>query len=239
MNEQQEKPKKLIAQVIDQLFDPDNIKSSILVLGLLAVAAVLFGIFDGGGRFLLLLKDSEVSRGLITFLIALTTVLLAIILTLYAITGEGEDTVKERFSLGKDVLTTLVGILGTVLGFYFGSADKTLPNPPALAEINFRGQQLMTHVSGGTPPYRYSITSPNQQFSKIEARLSKDGWILEVLDKQPPAGTPIIVNVSDAKDKTISLASNFPVEPATEKSNPGTASSAPTSQSASPATVKP
>jgi hypothetical protein len=238
MTDQQDVPKKLTARVIEQLTDPSNIKKSIMTLGLMAVAALLAGVFLGGGRFLILLKDSEISRGLITFLVALTTVLLAIILALYAITAEDKESVKERFSLGKEVLTTLVGILGTVLGFYFGSADKSLPNQLAIAELKFHGQQLMTHISGGTPPYRYSITAPNQQFSKIEARLSKDGWVVEVLDKQPPPGTPILVNVSDAKDKPISVESLFITGQLTEKPSQGAASSVLPSLPASPATIK-
>jgi hypothetical protein len=35
---------------------------------------------------------------------------------------------KERFALAKDVLTLLIGILGTIVGFYFGSAKQ---NPSA------------------------------------------------------------------------------------------------------------
>jgi hypothetical protein len=31
-------------------------------------------------------------------------------------------TCRERFTLGKEVLTILIGVLGTIVGFYFGSA---------------------------------------------------------------------------------------------------------------------
>lgn len=235
MTEEQTTVKTLAAKMLK----PNSVSDSILLIGLVVVGALLVGVFIGGGKFLLLLKDSEVSRGLITFLVALTTVFLAIILTLYAITAEDKETIKERFSLGKEVLTTLVGILGTVLGFYFGSAEKAPPNQLGLAKINFHGQQLMTHVSGGTPPYRYSVTSAGQTFSKIESRLSKDGWILETLDKQPPAGTAITVDVSDAKDKSVSLISNFPTDQPSEKPSKGAASVTSTLESASPAPSKP
>jgi hypothetical protein len=209
MNEGQEKQKSLFARIVDQLTDPANIRSSIMVLGLVAIAGVLFGIFFDGGRFLLLLKDSEVSRGLITFLVALTTVLLAIILAIYAITAQKDEAVKERFSHGKEILTMLVGILGTVLGFYFGTADKSTSNIPTLASVRFEGQKLLTHASGGTTPYRYSITSSNQSFAKIDGRITKDGWIAETLDKMPSPNSSVTVSIFDAKDKAVSVTVPF------------------------------
>jgi len=193
------------------------VKPALMAVGVLAVVALLVGVYDGGGKFLVLLKDSDVSRGLITFVVALTTVLLAIILALYAITASDGGQAKERFAQGKEVLTTLVGILGTVLGFYFGAADKSPPSQLAISDIKFQGHQVMVHVSGGTPPYRYSIKAPRQKFASIEARVSKDGWILEALDKRPRPGTPITVTVSDAKDKAASAEANFAAEQQPEK----------------------
>lgn len=215
VEEVQQAPKSLATRILD----PNKIRNSLMFLGGVAVAVLIVGIFVDGGHFISQLKDNEVSRGLITFLVASTTVLLAIILTLFAITSEDNEAVKERFSLGKEVLSTLVGILGTVLGFYFGSADKSSIPPLTIADVNFRGQQLMTHVSGGTPPYRYSITPASGAFSRIEGRISKDGWILETVDKMPPAGTAIVVYVSDAKDKTVSLGSNFPSDQGSDKAS--------------------
>lgn len=218
MAETENKPKALLVRFTDQLTDPGNIKSAFMLLGLLAVVALLVGIFALDGKFLVLLKDSDISRGLITFLVALTTVLLAIILVLYSITtSDDKDLAKERFSQGKEVLTTLVGILGTVLGFYFGSAGGSAPNEPVISDVKFHGQQVMAHISGGTPPYRYSIKAPKQEFSSIENRISKDGWILEHVDKQPPAGTSVSVSVTDAKDKTVSSDTKFLVEQGTDK----------------------
>ena len=39
---------------------------------------------------------------------------------------------KERFDRGKEVLSLLIGIFGTIIGFYFGSAtqEKTVSNAP-------------------------------------------------------------------------------------------------------------
>lgn len=190
---------------VGRFFEPDNdTRNLILAIGIVVVSGLGLGIFSDDGKFLSSLKDSDVSRGLITFLVAVTTVSIAIILALYAVTANDTDALKDRFSLGKEVLTTLVGILGTILGFYFGSADKGGTEQFTIADITFQGTQIRTHVAGGVFPYRYSITAGNQNFSKIDNHISKDGWIFEVLDKQPSQGTQITIDVSDAKGKTTS-----------------------------------
>lgn len=190
---------------------PDDTSIVIAFIALALVVAVGVGIFKGGGTFLQLLQNTEISRGLITFLVALATVAIATILVIYAVTGnDDKERTKERFSQGKEVLTTLVGILGTVLGFYFGSAEKGAANDLALAEPHFQALQLTTHISGGSPPYRYSISSEKQEFTKIEGHVSNDGWIIENLDKQPNAGAVIMIEVLDARNRSISKTATYP-----------------------------
>ncbi len=41
-----------------------------------------------------------------------------------------KDEVEARFSKPKDILTILISVLGTILGFYFGSASPQLPLSP-------------------------------------------------------------------------------------------------------------
>jgi hypothetical protein len=217
--ENHEDPQKKFIGRFDKLFKSIKNRDVILCIGLFVVSILTLGIFTGGGKFLILLKDSEISRGLITFLVALATVLLAITLAIYVITADSgsegkEKEVKERFSLAKEVLTTLVGILGTILGFYFGSNDKTLSIPLAVAEIHYQQGQLVSHVSGGTPPYRYTITLEDNKF-KAEDRISKDGWIFEAIGEQRlSSGAKVSVNVFDAKDKSVSLTTKLLVNDA-------------------------
>src|SRR5207249_1029431 len=87
-----------------------------LVLGLLVA-----GILTGG--LLQFLSSIPGARGLITFLIAIGTIAIAVILTLASVIMEASDTdaLKERLSKGKEILTVLVGVLGTIVGFYFAS----------------------------------------------------------------------------------------------------------------------
>jgi Mn2+/Fe2+ NRAMP family transporter len=68
----------------------------------------------------------EYARGLITLLFSVGTIVIALILTLSAIFLTGTD-VKERFDRAKEILTILIGIFGTIVGFYFGSLSAN-PN---------------------------------------------------------------------------------------------------------------
>jgi hypothetical protein len=153
---------------------------------------------DGG--FLILLEETSVARGLITFLVALVTLCIAFLIAIWVVASFAKpDDLKARFGYLKDVLATLVGILGTILGFYFGSADKSTGPPLAVSDVQIKSGQVVVHVSGGTPPYRYSLTpsSKSDTFPKI----SKDGWIFETLPNATTADSTVVMEVIDAKDK--------------------------------------
>ena len=117
-------------QKISNLFPylPQIAMGVVGIITIIAIAAIIYGgklstIGDG---------SSNVARGLITFLVAIVTVSIAIMLTLSAVLSNSAD-YKERFALGKEILTIFIGVLGTIVGFYFGSASKepSLPTPPA------------------------------------------------------------------------------------------------------------
>lgn len=81
------------------------------------------------------------ARVFITFVIAVATVAIAFLAILSAMLLREYE---KRFALAKEVLTILVGILGTIVGFYFGTAKIT---PGANTNTNSN----TTAPSNGTP----------------------------------------------------------------------------------------
>jgi len=102
-----------------------------IILGVIGVIAIISIIaIVGGGNLSTIGNDgTNVARGLITFLVAMVTVAIALILTLSAVLSNSTD-YKERFALGKEVLTIFIGVLGTIIGFYFGSVKGEPPPAP-------------------------------------------------------------------------------------------------------------
>jgi hypothetical protein len=159
---------------------------AVLILGM-----IIWGLWGKGG-FLSSLSDMAVARGLITFLITFTTVGIAIILaisTIFSSTGDDED---KRFDKGKQVLSVLIGILGTIVGFYFGSSTDVRHESAtgeartlAIAPANVSNLQpkkgekftISSFVSGGKPPYSYSVTFDSLVLPAIKDATSLDGII--------------------------------------------------------------
>jgi PASTA domain/Putative Ig domain len=99
-------------------------------LGFMVISLIGYIILaEKGHAFLDKLAVNEVARGLITFVVAISTVGIAIILAISTVLGSDSADDDKRFDRGKQVLSILIGVLGTIVGFYFGSAPT--PIPPA------------------------------------------------------------------------------------------------------------
>jgi hypothetical protein len=92
----------------------------LFVAGLIIAIGLVYGIFVNN-VFFDLMSNADHARGLITFLFSFATIGI-IILVAIAIFWLDKAEVAERFGFAKDLITILVGILGTVLGFYFGTS---------------------------------------------------------------------------------------------------------------------
>lgn len=166
---------------------------------------------SGKTNILVAIASVEVARGLITFLIAFITIVIALILAVTPFTSKEQD-YKERFALSKEVLTTLIGVLGTIVGFYFGSAPVVQQDLQAIrtSPIIISNEQpksgeiitIMSLVTGGTPPYVYSTTfNPPNIIEDIDTGTSTDGVIQQsILISSPISSNTDVTFQIDIED---------------------------------------
>jgi hypothetical protein len=187
-------------------------------LAVLILAGIIWG-FWGQKGFLGSLSDRTVARGLITFLITFTTVGIAIILTISTIFTSGGDDADKRFDKGKQVLSVLIGLLGTIVGFYFGSSTDSKPAAAESGQVlaiaapnvsNFepkKGEKftITSFVSGGKAPYTYSITFDNTLTPVKDAKSPKGVIEQEITVPDTLASDTEVgygITVTDSEKKT-------------------------------------
>lgn len=169
-----------------------GVPSKAILIGIGVI--ILFAIWRPG--IINELRDGAYARGLITLIVSLTAVGLAFLLVYQGILSDVKD---EQFRRGREIFTGMMGVLGTIVGFYFGSADKVAPKPEiASVRVNKEKTELTTHVSGGAKPYNYVIT---YGASPIKGQ-SEDGWISWPIIAGVKTGK---LDVTDSKDQKASL----------------------------------
>jgi hypothetical protein len=160
------------------------IVSSVIAL----IAAAVLG-FDKG-VVLASMGRSEFARGLITYLFAIVTIGTAVVLVLSALLGAGDDLSEKRFQRGKEILALLLGVFGTMVGFYFGAETSSgtraesgilrlssLDVSPRVVSVG--GKVTVRAVaSGGTPPYRFAVALGAEEPDPQE-RAPEGGWIIK------------------------------------------------------------
>jgi hypothetical protein len=99
---------------------------------------------------------------------------MAMVLVLYPITGSDSQNLglKDRFMMSKEILMLFVGILGTIVGFHYGSdhasngtvSDNFIVSP---SEVQAGSPTTLVSVlTHGTPPYTYEVSSEPAGFEK-------------------------------------------------------------------------
>jgi len=140
------------------------------------------------------LANIEQARGLITFLFTFAAMTVIMVIAIGIFWLEDTQEVKERYASAKDLLTIVIGVLGTIMGFYFGSTSSserpTASRPLAISDfsvgppLNDRIKVTGT-ITGGAPPYQYSIafTDPKNvvTIANVNSEKSADGTIAKEL----------------------------------------------------------
>ena len=91
--------------------------------GLIIAVGLAYGIFFNKS-FFDLMAQSDHARGLITFLFSFATIAIIVLVSI-AVFWMDKSEVDARFAHAKDLISILVGVLGTVIGFYFGTASTS------------------------------------------------------------------------------------------------------------------
>lgn len=186
----------------------DSIFALIAVVGI-SFIVILFMHLSKEDDLLGKLRDGAYARGVITFLIAIASIGLCYIMILHALFTPA-DRDGENFRRAREVLALLVGILGTIVGFYFGTSDKVTPDllvadihATVKAEGITNKWELASFTSGGTPGYRYSVVYEHLTDktaalpANISNRWATSGWINVKLE----ATNDLVVNV-EVQDKS-------------------------------------
>ena len=127
---------------------------------------------------------------------------------------------EKRFQRTKEILTLLLGILGTIVGFYFGTSTNEPQGIPTIAEIVATEDALVPGakvaiailIKGGSSPYTYGIDFEGLNIDAIKGH-DNERWVRETFTVPPGSfeAKELVANVSitDAESRTSTLKKTF------------------------------
>jgi hypothetical protein len=166
-----------------KLMNPASVVALLILVGVLFLIGMAILDLDKG-RVLIGMGKASFARGLIAWLFAVVTIGTAILLVLSALLG----TKQETFDNGKEVLSLLLGVFGTIVGFYFASElGRDVEANLAVSSIMTNVQEVRpggsviatAFVRGGTAPYRFAVVADKDPLPAEYPELVRlDGWIV-------------------------------------------------------------
>lgn len=173
--------------------------SVVLVIVLLGFVAWI--LWSGTRPVVDQLPDMEFARGIITLVFVLFTIGFAAIVLIQGLFLSDPAQEDRRFSRGREILGLFIGIVGTIVGFYFGSADKPLAKfdvaVQAQRQVDPSKVTVSAHAFGGTAPYQFTVTVGSKKVTEPPIR-SDDGWLSTQVAGND--ATELTVEATDAKD---------------------------------------
>jgi hypothetical protein len=143
---------------------------------------------------------------LITFLIAAITVGIALILTVSSILSNADDR-EKRFSQGKEILTALLAVLGTIVGYYFGKDVGPIQGihfDPVVITRNGTETMLTTTARHGEAPYQFTIKAGGQTADSDSKGVTDQSGLIKGTFKQLAGDKDVsaIISVTDRNGHT-------------------------------------
>lgn len=190
-----------------------SVLGGIILLALCGVFA--YSIATGGTDLLQELARFEVARGIITFLIAFSTVSIALVLVISTVVLQDSPENDKRFDRGKQVLTVLIGVLGTIVGFYFAADSKGTSTPTITsssipnASAGSPYKEVTLTENGGAAPFKWTV---KPELPK-DLTLSEAG-VISGTPAKAVSDTTFTFTVLDANSKSDSKSLHFEVKPA-------------------------
>jgi hypothetical protein len=206
--------------ILAHLLSPVPLIAMIMLIGVLVLLLMAIMGWDRG-HVLMTMAQPDFARGLITYLFTVVTIGTAIVLIISGLTGGR----KEDFDRGKEILGLLLGVFGTMVGFYFGSAvshaqTKLTLTTPLLSASEVQSGQLLSvtdFVQGGTSPYRLAITLGDTPPTNYNQAPRGDGWIIgTVTAPEVQEQTPVTlwIAIQDAAGDVVTAKAMFVDKPA-------------------------
>jgi hypothetical protein len=219
---------------ISRLANPVVVIALLIIVGIFVlIGAAILGIDRG---VLTNMARIDFARGLITYLFAVVTIGTAVVLVVSALTNEPTPEVERRFQHGKEILALLLGVFGTIVGYYFGSEEKAQSvltraggvaesvsgvvqiTPPLLKPsplVGGRDAVVTAAAVGGVPPYQFEIVVGGVKLADEKMTIAGN-WVTGAI--QPPAtntSTTIAVKVkgTDSGGQSGTASTAVTVEP--------------------------
>lgn len=195
-------------------------------IGLLLLVAAALIFMAIRPNLVQLLARPEMARGMITSVFALSVVAIATVIVCANFLSVASD-LKERVEQGREVMLALVGILGTIVGYYFAAGQGPVPlsvSPPQVAPASPTPGQAATvafAIAGGAAPFTWVLDATvtgeaegTQQPLDKTAQTANPGVVLVSSDWPTDAASnkvTLTVTVIDGTGTRVtSPESNFP-----------------------------
>ena len=192
------------------------------IFAIIIAAGSIIGYFLYTGQ-LALFSDHDAARGFITLLFAVGAIAIFLVIT-SAIVFDVNSNSKDVYERAKTILSMMLGIFGTVLGFYYGlPKDDEETTGLSLQPIEFIAApagklNFVTSVSGGKAPYEFLIQFANPKGEDLKAAVitvpSANGVLVikegidTAVNKIEGKEVTVTITASDSEGKVVRKASD-------------------------------